>query len=130
MISGILGIAVFYNAMNIAVWFFEWVSTVPIINLILLLNMSILGIDMITVESFASASMATMAFMDLCTKYDFLDGHNCYKKASRTCGIIFTTFAVLVLVGLYTADGISIGFFSTMIMLGIFSILLLSGEKI
>lgn len=129
IIVGILGLLVFFVVMNVSYDLLAALASVPVINMLFLLNVSILGIDVISIESLAIGSVAAMMFMALCTKYDHYEEHHCYAKASRTCGIFYALYLALTIYIFFTSYEITFSVVSSIAPYLIFGILLLNGSK-
>lgn len=129
IITGVFGIIIFFIVMNVSYELLVRIAGVPIISSLLFLNARILGVDVVSLESFTAGSIATMLFMALCTSYDSCDKYGCYKKASRTCGVLYCiafSFAGYIL---FSELGFSLSAITNSIPYIVFGILLLSGSK-
>lgn len=125
---GAIAVEVFFFVMNVAYDLLTVLSSVPVIRFCLLLNKSLLGVDIITADSFVIGSIVALMFMNLLTLYDKEDGR-CYKRASRTCGIGCLLYTISAFYILITSDALTFAAFSNMVPYIIFDVVLFAGSK-
>lgn len=129
IIVGIIGLVVFLFVMNVSFDILTALSSIPLLRLLLLLNVSILGVDIISVEAFTIGSISAMLLMALLTKYDRYEEGHCYAKASRTCGVFYVLYLLITFYVLFTEYTISLKLITNMTPYLLFAFMLLSGSK-
>lgn len=129
VVVGVIGLFVFFIVMNLSYELLLALASVPIINVIFLLNVSILGVDVISIESFTFGAIAAMLLMALLTKYDKYGEGHCYAKASRTCAVFYSIYLALTIYLMFTNFGFSLALASNLIPYLLFAFFLFSGSK-
>lgn len=106
-ILGVICSIIYFIATSFAFDVLQFISTIPVINLILLINVSFVGIHMIDVECVMAGAIVVVFLVKLCIPYDRYNDQKCKSVASWTCGVLLALLYIISLIILISDSGFS-----------------------